>query len=166
MKKNLCLLMIAMSLCLLCYAQPSSDEMTDLARANQFQKMTQAAFEENKGQVWDMDDHPASYVQYHFNKGNMNIFMLSTGIAYQFNQIHYPEGYQHDQKELKAEEREVQEALQEQIRLETYRMDMELVGANPNAAIIAEGKSEDYVNYYNRNTLDVHSFERLGSLHN
>lgn len=132
-----------------------------LAAANSFVEKKQAAFEENKGQVWDLDGIPASSVQYHFSKGNMSLFMLPTGIAYQFSKIHYPSGYQLDTKDLTEEERLVQTELSEQIRLETYRMDMELVAANPQAKIVAEGKSKDYVNYYNRNTLQVHSFERL-----
>ncbi|MFK7798401.1 MAG: hypothetical protein AB8E82_13190, partial [Aureispira sp.] len=120
-------------------------QATNLAQAQSFAQSQKAAFEQNKGQVWDSNDQPASNVKYHFQKGDMNIFMLPTGMAYQFSQVHYPEGYEHDQKHLQPEERARQEKLREKIRLETYRMDMELVNANPNATIVAEGKSKDYI---------------------
>ena len=119
------------------------------------------AFMENKGQVWDADQRPAPDVKYHLSRDNMNIFMLSTGIAYQFTQIHFPEGFKHNKKHLTDEEQQEQKTLEDQIRVETYRMDMELVGANPKPTILREKQSQDYINYYNRNILNVHSFEKL-----
>ncbi|MCP4437782.1 MAG: T9SS type A sorting domain-containing protein [Aureispira sp.] len=122
---------------------------------------TKATFEENKGQVWSMQGASAGNVQYHLKQEGIDIFLLETGIAYQFSKTHYPEGYQHDQRLLSLEELKEQELLEEQIRIETYRMDMSLINANPKAEIIAEGVSEDYVNYYNRNSLAVQSFQKL-----
>jgi hypothetical protein len=58
---------------------------------------------------------------------------LNNGIAYQFSKTHYPEGYKHLDKFAKREEQEQMEELAKQIRTETYRMDVQLVGANPNA---------------------------------
>ena len=139
------------------YAQDANK----LTQASTFMQSTQIAFEENKGQVWDIEGKVASYVQYSYQKEGTTIFMLPTGIAYQFNKTHYPKGYKQDKQYLSSEEQKEQEELRAQVRLETYRMNMELVGANPNAKIVAKGKSADYVNYYNRNTLDVHSFNQL-----
>ncbi len=138
-------------------AQPTNH----LAQAQAFATQQKVAFEENKGQVWDAQGATASYVKYHYQQREMDIFMLPTGLAYQFSKVHYPAGYQHDHKHLDAEERAVQQQLREQIRQETYRMDMTLVGANPTPTIVAEGESKDYVQYYNRNALDVHSFQKL-----
>ncbi len=117
-----------------------------------------AAFEENKGQVWNTDRRPALDVQYHFQKANLNIFFLPTGMAYQFDRIHYPEGHESQHADLEAD---AQAVLRRQVRHETYRMDVELVGANPNAKITAEGKSQAYTNYYNRHALKVHRFQKL-----
>ncbi len=127
---------------------------------NAFQN-TRVAFEQNKGQIKDMDNNPAPYVQYHYKQGNTNLFLLKTGIAYQFNRTHYPKGYKNLNAYSSPEEEAIQDNLQNQIRLETYRMDMQLVNANPNAAIITEGKSDDYINYYNHDVLDVHSFNKI-----
>ncbi len=117
-----------------------------------------SAFEENKGQVTGDD---AAKVRYFYQEGGLSMFLLPTGIAYQFNRTHYPEGYRHLDKFASTEEREAMQELAKNIRTETYRMDVELVGANPQARISVEGKSADYIQYYNHNALDVHSYSRL-----
>ena len=40
-------------------------------------------------------------------------------------------------------------------------MDIELIGANQNCEIIAEGKSADYIQYYNHAALDVHAYQKI-----
>jgi hypothetical protein len=40
-------------------------------------------------------------------------------------------------------------------------MDMELVGANPHAEIIAKGKSADYTNYYQPDLIQTHSYQKV-----
>ena len=140
------------------WAQPVST----LAQASAFSHQQKAAFEINKGQVWNHHNQPAREVQYHYRKGGLDLFLLPTGLAYQFSQTHYPEGYKrHLKKPLSLEEQAQQRELRQQIQVETYRMDMTLVGAHPNPTIVAEGKSQDYVQYYNRNALNVHSFQKV-----
>ncbi|MGH1336983.1 MAG: SBBP repeat-containing protein [Aureispira sp.] len=142
------------------FTQAQSEELLT-TQASSLLSQQQAAFEENKGQIWDAQQAPASYVKYHFQKGNINIYLLPTGIAYQFNKVHYPEGYTLEETDKSQAALEQRMALEQQIYTETYRMDMELVGANPTPKIIEIGKSKGYVNYYNRNTLNVHSFDKL-----
>ncbi|MBN8702089.1 MAG: SBBP repeat-containing protein [Bacteroidetes bacterium] len=128
-------------------------------------RSTQATyFIENKGQIKQTDGQPAPYVKYLLQSGNVNLYLLEEGgIAYQFNQLHYPEGY----KELmadrmaKSEELEKMDSMQNDIRLETYRMDMKLIGANPNAKITTQGKSADYMQYYTHNALFVHYYKKI-----
>jgi hypothetical protein len=120
-------------------------------------------FTENKGQIEQTNGKPAPYVGYLLERGNTSIYLLkSGGIAYQFNRMHYPDGY----RELLAEMYEPGklarlDTLQKQVRLETYRMDMQLLGANPTAIIIPEGKSSDYTHYYTHDVLFVHHYERI-----
>ena len=120
-------------------------------------------FTENKGQIEQTDGKPAPYVGYLLERGNTSIYLLkSGGIAYQFNRMHYPDGY----RELLAETHEpgklaLLDTLQKKVRLETYRMDMQLVGANPEAKVIADGKSSDYAHYYTHDALFVHHYRRL-----
>jgi hypothetical protein len=130
----------------------------NLAQAEQFLKNQKALFEENKGQVTGAD---ASKVNFVYKEGALSVFLLKTGIAYQFNKTHYPEGYKHLDKFASTEEREQMDALANDIRAETYRMDVSLLGANPNAKVTSEGKSADYIQYYNYNALDVHSYSKI-----
>lgn len=115
-------------------------------------------FEENKGQVKGAD---ALSVRYFYQSGNFSMFLLPTGIAYQFHRRHYPEGYAPLSKFSTAEEERKEAELAKKIRLESYRMDVELVGANARARISTAGKSSDFVQYYNHAALDVHSYSRV-----
>jgi hypothetical protein len=125
--------------------------------------MAATGFEENKGQVRTTDGELAPFVRYRLNQGNTSIFLLGNGIAYQFNRTHYPEGFLDLEKDRShdPEEQKLLDALREEVRLETYRMDMVLEGADPHARISAEGRSADYTNYYNYDALDVRSYARI-----
>lgn len=118
-------------------------------------------FVENKGQVRGFDNQAHPEVKYSLKNGNTSVFILPNGIAYQFNKIHFPEGYKFPSTLMTDDEKEKMEAMSKQIQVETYRMDMELIGANQNATITAEGKSGDYINFYTTSTLDVHHYTKL-----
>ena len=122
-----------------------------------------SAFEENKGQVRTTAGDAAPFVRYRLIQGNTSIFLLENGIAYQFNQRYYPEGYAALDRDSILDPAKQQEldALRKEVRLETYRMDMLLEGANPAARITTEGRSEDYTQYYNHDALDVHTYSRV-----
>jgi len=122
------------------------------------QTVQQAAFEENKGQITGTD---ADKVDYFYRSGNLSVFLLKTGIAYQFNRVIYPKGYRFPNKFEDFASRKIRAELEQRIQTESYRMDITLVGANPNPVMIKEGRSSDYVNYYNYSALDVHSFCRI-----
>jgi hypothetical protein len=103
------------------------------------------AFEENKGQVSGNDGSKVHFV--HRGKG-VSVFLLNNGLAYQYSQAN------------EVEKKEPQE-MSINLSTSTYRMDMILEGANMQSVIRGEGKSFDYVNYYNNNVLNVHGFERV-----
>ena len=130
---------------------------TTLVKGNQFHSSQETAFEENKGQVTGED---GSKVKFTYQAGGLSIFLMPTGIAYQFNKTHYPEGYEHLDKFSVLEKQEKMDELAEGISLETHRVNVSLVGANPNAEITREGKSKDYIQYYNHDALNVHSFSK------
>jgi hypothetical protein len=131
---------------------------TDLQKAQKMMQKSSWAFEENKGQVTGSD---AKNVKFVFKDGNLSMFLMQSGIAYQFNKVTYPEGYKPLDKFASAEERIKIERLQSQIQTETYRMDVNLEGANPNPTIKKEGRSDDYIQYYNHNALDVRSYQKV-----
>ena len=124
----------------------------------QMKDVRQPRFEENKGQITGED---ASKVRYSYRSGNLTLFVLNNGLAYQFARTHYPKGYKHPDKTETPEERKQRLLLEKQIRTETYRMDIRLAGANPNATITTEGKSSDYTRYYNHNATQVYGYEKI-----
>lgn len=123
------------------------------------------AFEENRGQVTGAD---SAKVTYFYKKGNTTMFLTKTGIAYQFDRAIYPEGYKslnnkdfsHTGEDV-HKERDRMDSLRKLIRYESYRMDIELLGANPYAEILREGESPDYMQYYNHNVLGVRSYQKI-----
>lgn len=132
------------------------------AEASSFHSQ-QASFEENKGQVRTTNGDAAPFVRYRLSQGNTHIFLLENGIAYQFSRTHYPEGYERIAADAVHDPiRQIEmDALHDDIRLETYRMDMLLEGANPDPHITAEGRSSDYTNYYTHDVLDVRTYTRV-----
>jgi gliding motility-associated-like protein len=129
-----------------------------LQNAEKMMQKSSWAFEENKGQVTGAD---ANNVKFVYKDGSLSMFLMQAGIAYQFHKVTYPEGYKALDKFASIEEQEKMEKLQGQIKTETYRMDVILEGANPNPKIKTEGKSEDYIQYYNHNALDVRSYQKV-----
>jgi hypothetical protein len=135
-----------------------ANKNTDLQKAQKMMQKSSWAFEENKGQVTGADGKNVKFV---FKEGNLSMFLMQSGIAYQFHKVTYPEGYKPLDKFASAEERLKIERLQSQIQTETYRMDVRLEGANPNPTIKKEGRSDDYIQYYNHNALDVRSYQKV-----
>jgi len=173
MKKNTFIHLFKTTLCLwviILLANPhqvfAQLEQIKLAEAEQWssQAASNIHFSENKGQIVQTNGQSAPFVAFMLQRGNTNIYLLKAGgIAYQFNKMHYPEGYQDLQrdKHLDIDNREQIQKMEADIRLETYRMDMHLVGANPESVIITEGKSADYTQYYTHDALFVHHFQKV-----
>jgi hypothetical protein len=162
MKHLLTLLLLPLSTLLFAFGNTKTNLNPNdpilLARANGFMQQTSKGFEENKGQVTGED---ANRVKFLLKDGNLSLFLMNDGIAYQFNRVHYPEGYTNHDKLMTIEERQKMEELSKDIRTETYRMDVQLVGANQNARITTDGKNQDYVQYYNHNALNVSNFSKV-----
>ncbi|MBP7513525.1 MAG: hypothetical protein KA791_03190 [Flavobacteriales bacterium] len=120
-------------------------------------------FEENKGQVKTTQGEPAPFVHFRLCRQGTNIFLLDRGIAYQFVRTHEPAALVglRSKHWRNAEEEALLDILEKEVRLETYRMDVELEGAARNASISTEGRSIDHTNYYNHDALDVHTYSRV-----
>jgi hypothetical protein len=114
------------------------------------------AFEENKGQVLGKD---SAEVRFFYKQSPLTIFLRKSGLTYQFSQIHKSKENDDRLFDDHSLETEIKELPLNKI--ETYRMDMELVGANPHTEVIKEQASEDYIQYYNHNALDVRSYQRI-----
>lgn len=116
------------------------------------------SFEENRGQLTGTD---AARVTYSYRNGGLSVFLMKTGLVYQFVRVHSPDRYRRPFKGMPEAEREKMPDLQKQARTETYRMDMELIGANPQAVVTAEEPAAGYVNYYNKDVMQVRSYAKI-----
>jgi hypothetical protein len=114
------------------------------------------AFEENKGQVLGRD---SAQVQFFYKQSPLTIFLRNTGLTYQFTQVHRSKENGDKSFDDHSLETDIKELPLNKI--ETYRMDMELVGANAQTEVIKEQASEDYIRYYNNNALDVRSYQKI-----
>jgi hypothetical protein len=121
-------------------------------------------FFENKGQIKQTDGKPAPYVKYGLQRGNADIYLLSNcGIAYQFSRLYYSDNFMKHEKKIHRNNEEDMQIRQSEneIRLETFRMDMHLLGADTNVRIVAEDKSKDYFQFYNHDALFVHHYKKI-----
>jgi len=122
---------------------------------------TAVGFLENKGQIKKFDGSPSPDVKFIIEENGTQIFLLNTGIAYQFSKNHYPDNYHQVLRSKEIEDHIKLLDLQKQVITETYRMNMTLVGANLNPEISTKGRSDEYFNYYNQEVLDVHHFQSI-----
>ena len=121
-------------------------------------------FEENKGQIRDFSDKVADRVAFIAEIGNTNIYLMKNGgVSWQFNHIIVPEKLIELSKNPSGrfENNAELSELRSKVQIESFRMDMQLIGANQNPEIISEGKSKDYTHYYNYGILDVHRYNKL-----
>ncbi len=122
--------------CELVASQPNEGKVS-------FGQQSTLGFEKNLGQVQGEDKE---LVQYFYTSGNLTMFLTKKGLTYQFDQWE-PISQTTDKKTNSKHE--------------SYRMDMELINANPNAEIIEEDKLSSFTNYYNYNILNVGSYRKI-----
>ncbi|WP_190277197.1 DUF7948 domain-containing protein [Taibaiella lutea] len=89
---------------------------------------------ENKGQITDQNGHPRSDIQFRMETPEVNVLIGNASLHYQWQQ--------HDAINTK----DIQSLLNK--KSNTYRMDVSLVGANPDASVIKEGTQPYFEKYY------------------
>ncbi len=113
-------------------------------------RQSELGFIENKGQVHDQNYKPNTSVKYLLssNRG-LSVQLKKAGFSY--------DTYVIERKPIKGvdsrpETVKKMEGAKEEITYRFHRIDVELVGANPNAEMIAEEPSVDFVNFYTPGT--------------
>lgn len=89
-------------------------------------------FVENKGQITDQHNQPRTDIDFRIGGSGVNLFVGNAALHYQWVQ---PAGIKVIAGDTSQE-------------FTTYRMDVQLVGANPNAQVIKEQKQNFYEHYY------------------
>ncbi len=121
---------------------------TSIAKSNIPSVSGNLYFIENKGQITDQHSAPRSDIQYAIQAPGINIFIGNGQLHYQFSRltVKHTDLPAWLMAKYKANE---QINTQEQLAsVETYRMDVELVGAGKNTIAIATEKLAYYENYY------------------
>ncbi len=124
-------------------------------------KISTKGFFENKGQIADQNNKPSPAVKYLFSSPGFNVQLRQTGFSYDTytetpdsttaqNEIVLPKGRK----------------LPQSFTRHYHRVDIELVGGNPNAQLTAEGKSDAYYNYFTAGApqggvSNVHSYQKV-----
>ena len=134
-------------------------------QAQMLAKSKSYGFIENKGQVTDQHHKPDPAVMYLLNGNGLNVQVKQGGFSYDIFTI--------DRKSKgvlgKAEpihKMPGKDIPEEEITYHFHRIDITLLGSNPKAQVIAEGKSDDYTNYYNvehapDGILHVHQYQKI-----
>ncbi len=106
-------------------------------------------FIENKGQITDQYSAPRNDIQFVLPAPGLSIFFGSGQIHYQFNRITIPVSDLPGQlyKDYNTNTQTVKPG-SEIAKTESYRMDVELIGANKNAVAVSSGKQVYYENLY------------------
>lgn len=147
-----------------------------LSAKNKFnQQASSLYFIENKGQITDQFLNPRSDIQYALQTGGLNIFIGNGQFHYQFvhreesknqqsNLVHLfatAKSNEEIQRKLLMDERYASE---KQV-YNTYRMDVTLIGANPNAIATPAESLPYYENYYTTGCpargAKAHTFKRI-----
>ncbi len=156
--KSIVLFISAMSVLAIGHAQKAN-----LAAAKQSASMSKTGFYENKGQIVDQNYNPNMDVNYLFCSLDFNVQLRQTGFSYDT----YTDVFDNT-TELNNVSGSNQEKFQEPASFthSTHRVDIELIGCNTNAQIIAEGRSEAYYNYFTAGTSEggvsnVHYYQKV-----
>lgn len=113
-------------------------------------------FWENKGQLTGKD---AKKVKYYLNDQNFTLFLLDNGLSYQFKKTHSPTSFQSADKF--SDILNFKRNNTEEIRIETYRIDLELVGANLNSRVVSEGETIEKINFVGAKNISINSFKKV-----
>ncbi len=116
----------------------SAQEVPDDFHPIEFQ-----GFEENKGQIRQTNGQTAWNVRFLYRgEGGLNVYLLEDGIAYQFNKrIFQEEGRGASFDPLQRKEQF------EKPKIETYRVDLRLNGANTQSTVRTGCRSHEYTEY-------------------
>ncbi|MES2680173.1 MAG: SBBP repeat-containing protein, partial [Bacteroidota bacterium] len=118
-------------------------------------------FIENKGQLFGYDGQRHDEVKYIFESGDLQLFVNEKGISYQFTKVTFPEKKQEEFKLRAVQLKEELNKNRDRGTVETFRMDMVLEGSNPHPTISREDQNDAVFHYYNKNVVNVHSYNRL-----
>ena len=119
-----------------------------------FSMDSQLGFIENNGQVKGFDGINHSEVKYMHMNGAIKIFIRTDGLTYQFEKYQF-------KRVFNVDFNKTSDSIDSLSLIETYRMDMTFKNINLSTEIIAEGKSEDYINFIEEKFIKSYFYKRI-----
>jgi hypothetical protein len=118
-------------------------------------------FTQNKGQIIDQNGNQRKDIDFRVETPGMSIFIGDGQVHYQWYR-----SLNQDSRDLritKIEDENKSHIINQQSQIETYRLDVTLVGANPDAEIITEEETEYYERYFLSycNGVTPHSYRKI-----
>ena len=121
-----------------------STELQDLAR--KYIEQQNLAFMENKGQIRDTEGNPRPDLHYLMLGGDVRLYFSTNSVSYVFTRVtKVPVEAKKEQEHFLG--RRLKESATES-RVSTYRMDMQLLGSNPNPSIRSEQPLPGFEHFY------------------
>ncbi|HVZ39925.1 MAG TPA: SBBP repeat-containing protein [Candidatus Kapabacteria bacterium] len=117
-------------------------------------------FVENRGQIIDDSGHARPDILFSARSRDVGVYLRRTGLSYVFVRTDHQAPRERDPRLPRA-----LQGPDTSLRVATYRMDVDLVGASADARIERSGASAEFENFYlahcPRGVTDVHGFERV-----
>ncbi|WP_374442855.1 T9SS type B sorting domain-containing protein [Epilithonimonas sp.] len=110
-------------------------------------KNNEFSFYENKGQIIDQNGKANPDVKYLLNSPGLNVQIKENGFSYDVYEVEIKEIRKNKTKENILDQ--IKRSSYKEVKNKYHRIDINFVDSNKNVKIIAEGKSDDYENYYN-----------------
>ena len=133
-------------------------------------------FIENKGQIIDQNNNLNPSVKYLWTGNGMKVQLKGNSFSYEILtsekfQAKTPTSLRMKRSEMKQSKRDCfvprsDGTFDDSTVIYSHRVDIELLNANPNPEVKAEGQKEDYINYYTTGTSEagvtyVHQFNKI-----
>jgi len=142
------------------FANPPTNPTSSFKTANLFQQNKQLLFVENKGQLKDENHKAITNVKYYSHTGSVHVYCKAGIISFIFIKI--DNGANNCTSEASGTFVETQNIaslrsrhqLHHPSKISTSRMDLVLIGSNPNAKITASDQQAYYENYYTTGDAD------------
>jgi len=105
------------------------------------------SFYENKGQIVDQNGKANPDVKYLLNSPGLNVQIKKNGFSYDVYEIETKQLKKKKSKESTILDQR-KNSFDKEIKYKYHRIDIDFVDSKKNPEIVAEGKSDDYENYY------------------
>ena len=143
------------------YTSKSNDVKSLIESAN-----SNIIFIPNKGQIIDTDGNLRPDIFYKASLNGLDLYLTNKGMSFVFYEyIDSPENLAAGKREMYDDSHPFRDDPVKDKEVKIYRMDLDIVGMNPNVSLLNEEQTEEYFNYYYAHCPDgitnVHGYRKV-----